>query len=290
MYKTLLIMIMILVSFNSSWSKNNIPKEQTMQIEFDKTKISYTEKGQGDITLLFIHGWCINKSYWDAQLEFFSKNYKTIALDLPGFGNSTAERENWTIEEYSSDIINFMDRLKLKNVILVGHSMAGEIILETALTDHQAIKGIIGIDTFKIIDVPFSPKQIEEMNAFMKELEKDFNKMAPSYVDLMLVTPATDPAVTKRLKSDFATTNPAVGFLSISSYINYTRIEAGKLQSLNYKLHLLNSDGVPTNIAGLEKHCKSSFELFDVKATSHYPMIENPDGFNQELQKIINQI
>jgi len=261
-----------------------------MHINFDKTKISYTTKGKGDITLLFIHGWCINKKYWEAQLDYFSTNYKSIALDLPGFGESTAERDRWTIEEYSKDIINFMDRLKLKNVILIGHSMAGEIILETALTDHPSIKGLIGIDNFKMIDVQFTAKQLEEMNGFMKQLENDFSKMAPSYVDLMLVTPATDPAVTKRLKSDFATTNPEVGFLSIGSYINYTRIEATKLQKLNYKLHLLNSDGVPTNIAGLEKNCKSSFELFDVKATSHYPMIENPDGFNKQLQKIIDQI
>jgi pimeloyl-ACP methyl ester carboxylesterase len=282
---------MLLTSCNFLCSANNNQfEEQTIQIDFNKTKISYTTKGEGKVTLLFIHGWCINKSYWEAQQDYFSANYNTIALDLPGFGKSTAERESWTIEEYSKDIINFLDHLKLKNVILIGHSMAGEIILETALTDHPAIKGIIGIDTFKMIDIQFTPKQIEEMNGFMKQLEKDFNTMAPSYVDLMLVTPETDPAVTKRLKTDFASTNPQVGFLSIGSYINYTRTEAAKLQNLDYKLHLLNSDGVPTNIPGLEKNCKSSFELFDVKATSHYPMIENPDGFNKQLQKIIDQI
>ncbi len=290
-YKTLLIVTILLANYNLSWSKNNnLKKEHTMQVDINKTKISYTLTGKGNTTLLFIHGWCINKSYWNLQQEYFGTNYTTIALDLPGFGESTAERDNWTIEEYSKDIINFMDHFKLKNVILIGHSMAGEIILETALTNHPSIKGIIGIDNFKMIDVQFTAEQYEEMNGFMKMIENDFSNMAPVYAERMLLSPSTTESVTKRINSDFASTNAQVGFLSLRNFINYTMNESTKLQNLNYKLHLLNSNVIPTNIQGLERNCKNSFEVYEVKASSHYPMIENPVEFNKQLEKIIGQI
>ena len=289
--QTILITTMLLTNCNSIWAiEKNINKEHNMQVEFDSTSINYTRKGTGETVLLFIHGWCINSTYWEKQQEYFSSKYETIALDLPGFGKSIAIRENWTIEEYSKDIIRFINHLELKNVILIGHSMAGEIVLETALTNHPSIKGIIGIDNFKMIDVQFTAEQIEQMNGFMKMLENDFANMAPAYAERFLLSPATDESVAKRIKSDFANADAKIGFLSFSNYVAYTLNESDKLRNLNYKLHLLNSNYTPTNIQGLEKNCKNSFEVYEMQASSHYPMIENHIEFNRQLQKIINQI
>ena len=92
------------------------------------------------------------------------------------------------------------------------------------------------------------------------------------------------------MKSDFAGADKKVGISSLKNYIAYTINEAGKLQNLNFKLHLLNSNYVPTNIQGLERNCKNSFKVHEIQATSHYPMVENHIEFNAQLQKIIDQI
>lgn len=289
--KSLLVITTMLLINSLLWPKNNnLNKEYAMKVNLKKSNIFYTTKGNGDTTLLFIHGWCINSSYWAGQQDYFSSKYKTIALDLPGFGKSEAERENWTIEEYSKDIIYFIDHLNLKNVILIGHSMAGEIILEAALTNHSAIKGIIGIDNFKMIDVQFTQQQYEEMNGFLKMIENDFKSTAPVYAERMLLSPSTDESVSNRIKSDFSNANAKVGLSSLNNFINYTRVEATKLEKLNYKLYLLNSNVIPTNIQGLKNHCKNSFEVHEIEASSHYPMIENLIEFNKVLQKILNNI
>lgn len=289
--KAFLVLTTVLLINSLLWSTNkNSNKGYAMKVKLKNANIYFTSKGSGDTTLLFIHGWCINSSYWEDQQDYFSSEYKTIALDLPGFGNSEAERENWTIEEYSRDILSFIDHLNLKNVILIGHSMAGEIILETSLARHSAIKGIVGIDNFKMIDVQFTPQQYEEMNGFLKMIEKDFKNTAPFYAERMLLSPSTDESVSSRIKSDFASSNPNVALSSLNNFINYTMGEAGKLAKLDYKLYLLNSDVIPTNMQGLENHCKNSFEVFEIEASSHYPMIENPGDFNKVLQKIVNSI
>lgn len=110
-----------------------------MNIELIRDKhveINYFQQGQGDITLLFLHGWCIDATYWKNQVEYFSKNFNVYAIDLPGFGKSKAERTNWTIEEYANDVTVFIDTMNLKNVVIIGHSMAGEIMLQTVVFSY----------------------------------------------------------------------------------------------------------------------------------------------------------
>ena len=49
--------------------------------------------GDGKFTLLFVHGWCIDQSYWSNQVAAFNSNYKIVTIDLPGFGKSGTNRK-----------------------------------------------------------------------------------------------------------------------------------------------------------------------------------------------------
>src|SRR5688572_1212330 len=69
-------------------------------ITTDSLKISHEVYGNGDTTLLFLHGWGINKSYWDNQVNFFSPRYKVVTVDQAGFGFSDTSRTEYTIEQY----------------------------------------------------------------------------------------------------------------------------------------------------------------------------------------------
>jgi len=252
-----------------------------------QVEINYFQQGKGDTTLLFIHGWCINGTYWENQVAYFSKNYSVYAIDLPGFGKSKAKRTNWTVEEYANDVTAFIDTMHLKNVVIIGHSMAGEIMLQTALSNNPQIVGIVGIDNFKSIDVVLPPEQIKKMNDFFPMLEKDFKHSAPFYADLMLFHPTTSKEVKDRVKTDFANSDPVIGYGTIMTQMQYAYTDAQKLEQLNYKLYLINSDGFPTNESGLKNHCKSSFQVETISATGHYPMIEKPTEFNLILEKVL---
>ena len=62
--------------------------------------------------------------------------------------------------------------------------------------------------------------------------------------------------------------------------------ERALLQLLDLKVHLINSDAIPTNVGQLEKYC-SSYEVHSIGPTGHYPMIEEPDRFNDILDDIL---
>lgn len=261
-----------------------------MNIQINSTNIRYIDEGKGKTTLLFVHGWCINKTYWQAQVDFFKGNYRCVAIDIPGFGESTAQRSDWTIEAYSADLKGVIEELQLENVVLVAHSMAGTIALELLQKQHPQIIGMIGIDNFKTIGVTYSPEEYQQFDGMMKMLEGDFRNAAPAFAENMLLQPGTPKTVAERVKTDFAEADPQIGFATLSNLFRYSESEPSKLESLAYPLHLLNCDNMPTNIDGLAQHCKQGYSLTEVAATSHYPMIENADAFNVALLKIVKQI
>lgn len=287
MKKAILLIVIAALSVCAVAQTQERLKAKQILIRDKQVEINYYQQGQGDTTLLFIHGWCIDGTYWKNQLEYFSKKYNVYAIDLPGFGKSKAVRTNWTIEEYANDVTAFIDTMNLRNVVIIGHSMAGDIMLQAALTNNPKISGIVGVDNFKSIDVVLTPEQMKQMTDFLPLLEKDFKNSAPVYADMMLFHTTTSKEVKDRVKSDFANSNPVIGYETIMTLMQYAYADAQRLEQLNYKLYLVNSDGSPTNEAGLKNHCKNSFHVEPVPATGHYPMIEKPAEFNLALEKIL---
>jgi pimeloyl-ACP methyl ester carboxylesterase len=287
------ILFILIATLLSNVSKAQTQKRMTAKqitIRDKQVEINYFQQGQGDTTLLFLHGWCIDATYWENQVNYFSKNYSVFAIDLPGFGKSKAERTNWTVEEYARDVTAFIDSMNLKNVVIIGHSMAGEIMLQTALTNNPKIAGIVGVDNFKLIDVTFTPEQMKQMTDFLPLLEKDFKNSAPVYADIMLFHPTTSKEVKDRVKTDFANSNSVIGYGTLMNQMQYAYIDAQRLEQLNYKLYLINSDGHPTNETGLKNHCKKGFQVETISATGHYPMIEKPAEFNLILEKVLKEM
>ncbi|MTI38401.1 alpha/beta hydrolase [Fulvivirga lutimaris] len=118
----------------------------------DSIKIAYVEEGTGDKTLLFIHGLATYLPSWQKNIEVLKKDYRCIAIDLPGYGRSSKDYISGSMGYYADIIHEFIEHKKLKNVILVGHSMGAQVSMTTALK-YNNIEALIlaapaGIETF----------------------------------------------------------------------------------------------------------------------------------------------
>lgn len=249
--------------------------------------IAYTDSQTGDTTLLFVHGWCINKTYWDHQVKFFSKNYRVITVDLPGYGQSGKNRTEFDSKAYAGDVNAVVNQLKLNNVILIGHSMSGDIVLKAALENPNRVIGIIGIDNFKSVGItPANPaKEKKEFEQAIAEMKKDFKAVALPYFNGQLFYKTTSEAVKKRIISDVTHADTVI---AVKNMEDTWPDEAALLKQLNKKLCLLNSDYDPTNESGLKaKHLP--YDLTYIHATGHFPMVEKPDQFNKLLLGILRR-
>lgn len=280
-----------LLILSGAYAQNsNSMKNKQVKIS-EKVKINYLQSGSGDTTLLFLHGWCINSGYWKDQIDYFSKNFSVYAIDLPGFGQSEApDRTAWSIEEYAADVVGFVQKEDLKNVVLIGHSMSGDIILQVALGLPSKIIGVVGVDNFQYVGVEFSPEDMKEMANYFDALKSDFAKNAPAYSEKMLFQPSTPAVVKENVMNDIASTNPTIGYKSLESLMQHAEKVPGLLEKLPLKLYLINSSAVPTHEEGLKTYCKNGFHIELVGATGHYPMVEKPDAFNKALDNILLSI
>ena len=112
-------------------------------IELIKTvnglKINYEEKGEGDLIVL-LHGWGSNITLFANMMELLSKKYKVVAMDMPGFGKSDEPKEVWDVSSYVQFVIDFLKDYDTKEVMLLGHSFGGRVIIKMHSRDDLPFK------------------------------------------------------------------------------------------------------------------------------------------------------
>ncbi len=123
--------------------------QQYVKLSDDLT-INYEKTGSGDTTLIFIPGWMMSTKAFVRQLAYFknSTKYTALAYDPRGQGLSSKTVEGHTYQQHGRDLAALIEKLDLKNVILVGWSYG----VTTQLSylnqfGRDKIKAMIMIDT-----------------------------------------------------------------------------------------------------------------------------------------------
>ena len=116
---------------------------KTLQME-DGISVAYTDEGKGDRTLILIHGLSSYIPAWKRNIPELSRHFRTIAIDLPGYGKSGAAGvHSGKMSFYAEVIRKFIEKLRLKDVTLVGHSMGGQISITMALRYPEIVKKLV---------------------------------------------------------------------------------------------------------------------------------------------------
>lgn len=109
--------------------------------------ISYSITGDSLPTLVFFHGWGSNKNVWDRVIQDLSRDYRCVAIDLPGFGKSQMPQKTLTINDYSRIVNKLLDKLDLGELVLIGHSFGGAISIVLSSINEVRIRKLILVDS-----------------------------------------------------------------------------------------------------------------------------------------------
>ncbi|MFD2615616.1 alpha/beta fold hydrolase [Paenibacillus gansuensis] len=97
----------------------------------DQLELAYVEEGQGEPVLL-LHGFCGSSRYFEKFIPLLSGDYRIIAPDLRGHGQSSVPQGPYAIEAMAADIRGLMEALNIEKAHLLGHSLGGYITLAFA--------------------------------------------------------------------------------------------------------------------------------------------------------------
>lgn len=272
------------------WNYYLNKKMEMKTVEREKVKIAYKVTGKGDTTLLFVHGSFIDMNYWSAQAEYFKSQYRVITVDLPGHGKSGKNRSTWTIQEYGKDVCSLIDELHLKNVILIGHSMGGDVILEVAARCPDSVKGFIGIENFKNAGTEMPQEVQKQFDYILQMLKLDFTNASEKFARQGLLSGSTNKAIVDRVVADYRNMDKDIGIELISDGFTYYERERELMSYLKYKMYLINVNYFPTIEDLLKKYAAYGYDVTLIKGTCHFPMIENPDEFNRVLLNVILKV
>lgn len=108
---------------------------------FSRDRIAYTIEGRGS-ALVFMHGFCEDKSVWDDITPFFSANHTVICIDLPGFGLSRYQPVQH-ISGYAALISGVLAEAGVEKYIFIGHSLGGYVGLELMSRENEKFSGLV---------------------------------------------------------------------------------------------------------------------------------------------------
>ncbi|MEM9836022.1 MAG: alpha/beta hydrolase [Bacteroidota bacterium] len=109
-------------------------------ISWQKGHLHFTDEGRGTAIIL-LHGFCESSALWDDwKEELLEDGFRIVCIDLPGFGDSTARAQ--TIEEHAKAVSAVTTAIKIKQGVIIGHSMGGYVCLAVGAQSPQWLIGL----------------------------------------------------------------------------------------------------------------------------------------------------
>jgi len=275
--KMLLFVAFILVSFSCTREIKDFYKTD------DNNKMYYESYGSGDDAIVFIHGWSVNCQSWDEQIDFFKDKNKVILIDLPGFGKSEHNRQDWSMQHYGKDVAGLCRELGLKNVYLVGWSMGTAVVVEAAGILGDDAKAVITVDQLWEIENTYDSLSVENWFAAEASRYKDFNALNSAYMN--------DSTLTAKLIGMMPPEDkmPEWWKPSVINFFKWTATDMNtSVSALKIPIRAINASWVKTN----EEQWKSlypDYKLTVFENSNHFLVWQYPQKFNDTLLRIIDE-
>jgi pimeloyl-ACP methyl ester carboxylesterase len=265
----------------------------------DAPRLAYIDVGEGDETILLVHGLASNAGFWRYNVRGLADaGYRVIAVDLPGFGKSDKGAYPYDMSFYAETLARFITALDLGPLVYVGHSMGGQVGITLALERPELIDRLVlaapaGIEAFDEGEGAWLANALSEdgvtnasEEAIRRNLAMNFYRWSPEWEWMVEERarmaksdemPAFSYAVLRSVHGmiDEPTTD-RLGELSVPALIVY-----GQYDGLipNPYLH----PGTQRGVFGPVAEAIPGAALVEIPRAGHLLQIERPEAFNEAV-------
>ena len=246
----------------------------------DGMEIHSISAGTGP-TIVFVHGWTCDTSSWREQMPAFDDDYRVIALDLPGHGQSGSPADGmFSMELFARAIEAVRAEAGADRIVLVGHSMGAPVIRRYALDFPEHVAGLVAVDGSLdvrgfgrggrgggggfVLTEAMRENMIRGM--FIPETPAELQQ---HILDMMLGTPE-------------ATASGAMAAMFSQA------AEAGDVIAAPALAVVAGTAALP-NVETM-RPIAPNFEAAQVPGTGHFLMMEKPEEFNRLLAEFLEKI
>jgi len=264
----------------------------------DAVKLYYEVHGEGEKTMILVHGGSANSKFYKKQVPVLSKHYKVVTYDLRGHGASEIPDYGFNIKRMGQDLRDLIEYLKLENIYIVGWSLGTAIMLSYVEQFGQdKIGGLIVVDmtTKSLTDETcqmglYGKYTLEDCFQTVMDINNGWANLVPGFGqaffgDLEKCKDEIEWAIAEEMKNSEA--------VMVRIWVQFATID---------QRHILPQITVPTLITygGTEKLYKRGSseyihnaipgsKLICFEGASHALFLECPDEFNNAVIEFVGK-
>ena len=248
----------------------------------DGLSLAYDEAGAGDPPMLFVHGWCCDRTHFAPQMEHFASRHRVVAVDLRGHGESARPDDGqYTLDIFADDLAWICGELGLRKPVVVGHSMGGAVTLNLAARHPQLPAAIVMLDAPVFLPGDAVDAARALVDAFRSTACHDVLRQ---FFDQRLFIDTDDAQRKQRILGEIDGTRPHVVASSFESILDFdAEAAAGACRA---PALYVGADRALTDVKRFRGLCPQLMVGQTVGA-GHFHQLEVPDQVNAMIERFL---
>jgi pimeloyl-ACP methyl ester carboxylesterase len=242
--------------------------------------IVFDSAGEGHPHMMFLHGWCGNRSFFAPQFEYFARAHRVVSLDLPGHGQSRAPAA-YSVEGLAADVAALGHELGLGRGVLVSHSLGAMVALALSRQAPELVSAVI------MVDPP--PLSKEVWKGFAESLLSGFEGPDPAtarrdFVEQMFL-PTDDADRRAQIVRTMCAAPDEVAVATVKAMAAFD--SALILGGCDVPVVIISS-AVPTNGSAYLQEVNPAVTTGQVIGAGHFLQLETPEQVNLMIERFLS--
>jgi pimeloyl-ACP methyl ester carboxylesterase len=275
---------------------------QAEVMELGGEEYYFSRRGTGEVIIL-LHGWTdSSRSYWQHVISYFENHYTLIALDLRGHGCSAKPAHGYAPTDQAQLVAKLVHKLGLEKPVLLGHSLGGVVAAKYAILFPNRLSALIisdsplGAGFWKNMELlthmpPAGALLLGSMLVpfFGKML---YNLRTPNSIRLIVEhlhvlyrpTNMTTELIREKMGSSYEATMQSI----IGIFLENLEKDLGTISAPTLIIQGDHDSLVPLDWAEIAASRIPDAQLALIENAGHFPMLEQPEKFNQIVSKFLS--
>ncbi|MDA7574012.1 alpha/beta hydrolase [Candidatus Pelagibacter sp.] len=243
-------------------------------------------KKEQSIPIVFVHGVGLTYEIWQPQLNFF-KNYSNLSYDILGHGKSSLTKQNISFDDFSDQLIELINELKIEKIHLIGFSIGSLIARNFATKYNDRLQSLILLGSIYKRSEQQQKIVNERFNQAKKELKLSRQALKRWFTDKHL---ENNPGTYEKISSILSGNNMA-NFLKVYElFVNHKNDEDfKKIQAKTLVMTGENDIGSTIEMSQQLNNVIKGSELKIIKDGKHLCGIECADEVNLSIKNFIDK-
>ncbi|MGI0047661.1 MAG: alpha/beta fold hydrolase [Nitrosotalea sp.] len=253
----------------------------------DGNRIRYLEDGNNGPDVVLIHGLGSQAERWSNVIPYLSKNHHVIVPDLIGFGYSDKPQVDYTPKYFVKFVFDFLEKLGIEKTIMIGSSLGGQIVAESAAaSDGNIIQKIVLVSptgTMRTTNPTLDAYVMAALCPQHDAIKTAYQMMSGKHRDI-------DKSTIERFRLGMSQPNAKMSFLSAVISFKHWPAITQRLPLISVPSLVIwgrNDTMIPINFSNEYVSGLKNCQFVVMEGCGHRPHVEEPEKFSRAILEFL---